>query len=438
MIKTKHLISSLFLLSASALLSVKLFPNGGPVDGSSLNSSGNIFLKNVKNVELISEKLFFKPLKSRIDVKVSYELNNSGDIQTIDYGFPFYNISYNERDNGSEVSSVYQEFSNQDSDIINDFEILLNCKKTSSMVYVDKLGKSEIKWYLSKLELKKGINKVDVSYSAKAKFCDWSTSKCPGVSYSKRTFSYNLKPAGSWGNGILPKFELTVDAGYIENRKGDIQISFSGKTEKKGTIYKSTATNFDLKQAKPIHLTYDISKYFNALEDQSLSPIKNISEINASSSLQGNYKPENLIDAGYSTAWAEGVSGQGINESINIKFKDSSNIKIISILNGYQKTAETYFNNSRIKKVKLEMLISSNGVSKTEIREIELKDHIRDDFTPVFQYEYDQNIRNPRQSLITAEDFDYEYSIKSVKITILEVYPGTKYEDTCISEIIAF
>ncbi len=132
------------------------------------------------------------------------------------------------------------------------------------------------------------------------------------------------------------------------------------------------------------------------------------------------------------------MSGQGINESINIKFKDSSNIKIISILNGYQKTAETYFNNSRIKKVKLEMLISSNDITKIEIREIELKDHSRDDFTPVFQYEYDQNIRNPRQSLITADDFDYEYSIKSVKITILEVYPGSKYEDTCISEIIAF
>ena len=70
MIKTKHLISSLILLSASVLFSVKLFPNGGPVDGSSLNSSGNIFLKNVKNVEHISEKLFFKTLKSRIDVKV--------------------------------------------------------------------------------------------------------------------------------------------------------------------------------------------------------------------------------------------------------------------------------------------------------------------------------------------------------------------------------
>ncbi|MBP7902374.1 MAG: hypothetical protein KA015_06125 [Spirochaetes bacterium] len=152
MIITKCIYTTILLLLSASFFSIKIFPNGGPVDGSSLNSSGNIFLKKVKNVELISEKLFFKPLKSCINVKVSYELNNSGDIQTIDYGFPFYNISYNERDNGSEVSSVYQEFSNQDSNIIKDFEILLNGKKTSSMVYVDKLGKSEIKWYLSKFE----------------------------------------------------------------------------------------------------------------------------------------------------------------------------------------------------------------------------------------------------------------------------------------------
>jgi hypothetical protein len=134
--------------------------------------------------------------------------------------------------------------------------------------------------------------------------------------------------------------------------------------------------------------------------------------ISASSYLQESnisYSPGNL-SVGYKTdnPWAEGVNGYGINEKIYFKERTLMNGAMhISI--GYVSYNKPYLynQNSRPKKIKLSVENKFSIIA-------DLKD------TPHYQ-----EIRFP--SDITMDDI--------LILEILDVYPGTKYEDTCINTV---
>jgi hypothetical protein len=118
------------------------------------------------------------------------------------------------------------------------------------------------------------------------------------------------------------------------------------------------------------------------------------------------YKAENLIDGNNATAWAEGADGAGIGEWIKFGFDTPRKIKAIKILAGYAKTEAVYLNNNRAKKLKV---IFSDG----EPQIAELKD-----------------VNDFQRILI-----DRDRPTKFVKLEILEVFKGRKFDDTCLSEI---
>ncbi|MDR2597093.1 MAG: hypothetical protein LBC76_07220 [Treponema sp.] len=134
--------------------------------------------------------------------------------------------------------------------------------------------------------------------------------------------------------------------------------------------------------------------------------------ISASSYLQESnfsYSPSNL-SVGYKTdnPWAEGVNGDGVNEKIYFKKRALINGAMhISI--GYVSYDKPYLynQNSRPKKIKLSV---ENKFSII----VDLKD------TPHYQ-----EIKFP--SDIIMDDI--------LILEILDVYPGTKYEDTCINTV---
>ena len=119
-----------------------------------------------------------------------------------------------------------------------------------------------------------------------------------------------------------------------------------------------------------------------------------------------DYGPRNLmgtIEPG--GAWCEGVPGPGIGERITIHMKPPTNFRSISITNGYARTEDTFRHNGRIKRA----LIETNRGFK---REVTLKDSREE-----------QKIALPG---ITAG---------WVRLTIVEVYPGSRGTDTCVTEI---
>ena len=135
-------------------------------------------------------------------------------------------------------------------------------------------------------------------------------------------------------------------------------------------------------------------------------------KIKASSSLGDSYKAEFANDLSYKTAWVEGKKDEGIGEYLEYYFKnDSPRITEIIISNGYMKSEETWKNNNRVKKLKLYV----NGVP---LGVLNLKDSRTDQYFSVGTLGHNKN----GTDLI-------------LKFEILEIYKGSKYNDTAITEI---
>ena len=126
------------------------------------------------------------------------------------------------------------------------------------------------------------------------------------------------------------------------------------------------------------------------------------------SSGEYSHKPEYVLDDNLDTAWVEGVKGSGVNEWILLKFDNEIPLEMIYIINGYAKSQSLYKKNNRVKEIRVEF---SDG---------SYSDLTLDDDTMDYQ------IFNFKESINTSY----------IKFTMLDVYKGSKYDDTCISEII--
>lgn len=142
-----------------------------------------------------------------------------------------------------------------------------------------------------------------------------------------------------------------------------------------------------------------------------LTPLATVS---ASSHLRtdrwGQYQPWMAIDGTLGTAWVEGVAGSGAGEWIMLSFPGMVEVHSIGMDIGYDKSADIFAKNNRIKKV---TLIFSSG----EQIELGFADKRGMQTIPL--------VRAPGPNIETTY----------VKVVIEEVFPGWKYDDTCLAEI---
>lgn len=120
-----------------------------------------------------------------------------------------------------------------------------------------------------------------------------------------------------------------------------------------------------------------------------------------------SYGPDNLIDGDPRTAWCEGVAGFGRGETISIRVDGGIPFRRLLVRNGYGKSRETYFNNNRPRIVEFR---TDTGVRTRR----ELPDQNAP--IPVYLPELGNHRR--------------------IDMTILTVYPGSKYDDTCFDFIV--
>ena len=127
-------------------------------------------------------------------------------------------------------------------------------------------------------------------------------------------------------------------------------------------------------------------------------------ETSVSSFLQSqgsnSYHPNNMLDGNPQSAWVEGKSGYGIGQEITFEGGIPN-----MILNGYQKSINSYYNNSRVKTFK----VYFNGKALCYLRLRDLMGEQRFDL-PINSYD--------------------GYLI----FEIVDVYPGKKWKDTAISQ----
>jgi hypothetical protein len=136
------------------------------------------------------------------------------------------------------------------------------------------------------------------------------------------------------------------------------------------------------------------------------------SELSESGTL---YRVNNLLDITRLRPWAEGARDEGRGETIKLEIREYllGEFRILLFSNGFVDFSRPYLyeQNNRIKKIRI-----YNG-AKTHYKDIMLED------TPQFQ--------------TILLDNNFNANSKKLEIEILEVYYGTKYNDTCINTILA-
>ena len=179
----------------------------------------------------------------------------------------------------------------------------------------------------------------------------------------------------------------------------------------------------------------------------------------------GKYAAINLLDLDPNTAWVEGVDGDGEGEyacvSMGLYFPESIRIK-----NGYQKSKELYHYNSRPEKIRLTLytgFLMDGDVTEinslfhlkqmTESWMVELKDTMdpQDISLPLSPEKandlkainYTQFLEDFREEIQNRSTWSKDSSLIPafqyfIKIEILQTYPGTRWNDCCISDLELF
>ena len=117
----------------------------------------------------------------------------------------------------------------------------------------------------------------------------------------------------------------------------------------------------------------------------------------------------NVLNDSTRSAWDEGVAGDGVGQWIQVTANGPQLVQGVRIINGAPVSEHNYWNNNRVRRIRVEL---SDGYAM----EYELSD----------TYDW--------QSV----SFDAAHATSYIKFTILSVYHGERYDDTCITAIKAF
>jgi hypothetical protein len=115
------------------------------------------------------------------------------------------------------------------------------------------------------------------------------------------------------------------------------------------------------------------------------------------------YGPDNMTDARGTTAWCEGVDGRGEGQTIELTINRGAKFRRLLVQNGYSKSDQAFHNNGRIKTLE----VATDTGSK---------------ITATLADTHDMAIID-----LPAPD-----NYRRLIVTILDVYPGEKYADTCV------
>ena len=126
-----------------------------------------------------------------------------------------------------------------------------------------------------------------------------------------------------------------------------------------------------------------------------------------------NYLPLYVADDDASTAWTEGVAGDGSGQWLRVRFssmKGATKVRL-RIRNGYQKSHRLFLANERARQVTFTLLPGNTKVEKT-----------------LTDTEGWQEVTLEQPAAVLA----------GLELKIGSVFPGTKYEDLCISDVQIF
>ena len=192
-----------------------------------------------------------------------------------------------------------------------------------------------------------------------------------------------------------------------------------------------------------------INQYWSTLPYGTNWTLSRSSALKESSESPDFYERDKAFDGNIETAWVEGVDENGNNEYImtnvfkrykkwyvNFDYQEVIEKKginiFLSVNNGYCKNENLFLKNNRVKRAKIVFYDTPIAVGQ---------DSTNIDDNPMIIYEEEIELRDimdeQKFSFIinTRDDNLFSSPFIMIQLIILDVYPGTQYDNTAISEI---
>jgi len=177
--------------------------------------------------------------------------------------------------------------------------------------------------------------------------------------------------------------------------------------------------------APPIKLTL---RYDEGVAEHPGRPIRAREvKISASSTLcEKNsfcHKPERLLDGKKETAWCEGAPGKGVGQTLVLDLARPRKITTIRFLPFYAKNKKSFFENAQAKELEIK---TDNGTFLVAFS-------VEDPVTAFGGAQMDHSY--PYVEFPTDPKVKHDVTTQRLEITVKAVYPGSKFEDLCMSEL---
>ena len=388
-------------LFAFTVFTMAVFADDAPVVPT---QSGNVTPVFNKDIQMKSEIIKIVLHPEYYSVEVSYVFVNTSAKQDVTMGFP------------NHEGGIYSE-------PIKDFKAFESGKAFTIYTKMGEKQDTTIPLYIGRdyyecfdINFKAGETKlITNNYTQKYEY---------NYEDTRREAAYILKTGKYW-KGKIESVKVFVDYSYMSKVDIEPRMAYS-VWEYKDTV---SYSGIQITPA-PQKTTGGIAEmeFTNIEPDFDIHIVKSppfLKYAFASSTLKSSnelYEAEHLIDNDPKTIWAEGAAGSGIGETIGIEFgsgrmgEEGTYINKIGITNGLVSDKTLFYKNNRVKKI----LLTVSEMTETDFNPVEMEFELKDDMK--MQY-----ITLPKS-----------YLAKSIMIKIIEVYKGTTYDDTCISEVQVF
>ncbi len=293
-------------------------------------------------------------------------------------------------------------------------------------------SKLRLNWLASEVHFKQGEEKkLNISYASRYQMSLGGVSD--DTDYDPEIFRYLLSTAATW-KGPIKKGTIIITAVSVDADSFILQPK--GKFRRKGKVFTWKFENFKPTQTDDIIIDFNnpVSAKMNYNPNDKFGSSFYIFEekkkkyyyefhsytAEASSTLnQGkkDYSTDNIADMKRDSAWCEGRDDSGTGEYLLLKLKEPKEVTHIGIIPGYAKSRDAYFNNNRVSQVTA-IINDSYRVTSS----------VPDEYVSYDPY-------HPKAyHFIDVSGF--KGTMKTIKLIISKVYPGAKYKDTCIGEVI--
>jgi len=421
---------------ALALLSTTAWPNGGPMDWNGPAGLGDGGPRSAASVKLIREDLSLKvgDDPDGYDVEARYTLSNPGAPVNVRYGVP---LTWSDPGEGGPEGDALQ--------------------KAAGSVHIELAGKTipcapervegeppvipvpgggsddptTIQaWCVARLSVPTGdAVSLVLRYRASMTYMDGETSKSALPGFDTRRLVYPLFPAAGWAG--RPALNVTLDVGpWADVTTVQQPTGF----KRAGSVYSWSSGKADLRALSAVAARVDAAP---ALRHRVLVATNKEQDVfsmklsaRASSTLKGNYDVSNLLDGRADTAWCEGVDGDGVGEWVELSVANAPQVPYcqlqgLVIVPGYARNQVIYEANGRVEALEV-------GPCGGAGEQVPITLSARYDRSATLIPMHDSGSELLRGLGETAMQ---DPTHLCVRLTLRGVSSGSKYPDTCISEL---